>query len=288
MPSRRRDPSKPGVAGLTAAHLEALELGSLTLDDIGRELGCSKQALSKVIKKRTAPKSTSPAKEPKPSTEPATVDFSTPEGIKETIDETSVLLLYAMRRDLGRIVADERGQLGPRATKDMANALATIRADLIDSGILPVTGARRAIPAMIIQTMTAEEEREIRAAVEAETADRQQIGGEESPQGLAGDRPESGAPEIAPASQPETGSQYALGLRPDVWKMLLRVGSPEEFRTVLAAYGEATGARMLRQIAEALGLPADRQDSHAVLVDRIAVAWPSVSTSVEKALEAVN
>jgi hypothetical protein len=276
------------VAGLTADHLEALALGSLTLDDIGRELGCSKQALSKAIKKRTAPKSTPTAAEPKPVAEPATIDFSTPEGIKEAIDETSLALLYAMRRDMGRIVADERSQLGPRATKDMANALATIRADLTDAGILPVAGARRTIPALIIQTMTEEEEREIRAAIEAETTDRQQIGGEESPQGLAESQPENGAAEIAPASQPETPPQYALGLRPDVWKMLLRVGSPEEFRTVLAAYGEATGARMLRQIAEALGLPADRQDSHAVLVDRIAVAWPSVSSSVEKALEAAN
>lgn len=283
VPNPRRDPTKPGVSGLSAVHLDALSAGHLTLDDLGRELGCSKQALSKAIKRRTAPKPAPPVASPDPKDGLSTVDFSTPEAIKGMLDGASLALLAALNRDMTRIASDKDALLGPTAAKAAAQAISTIRADLIASGVLPTAESSGTAPIMKLQVMTEDEEREVRDAAEAELGTDHGRASEDSPPGIAAHKSENGTPKTVSTAAPEAPPQSAPGLRPEVRAMLRRITDPEEFRAVLSDYGKASGTRGLRSIAAALGIETGRQDGHLLLLDRIIAAWPQAFPVLEKA-----
>lgn len=282
MPNPRRDPTKLGVSGLTAAHLDALSAGHLTLDDLGRELGCSKQALSKAIKRRTTPKPAPPVASPDPKDGLPPVDFSTPEAIKGLLDGASLKLLAALNREMTRIASDKDALLGPTAAKAAAQAISTIRADLIASGVLPTVESSGTAPIMKLQVMTEEEEREVRDAAEAELGTDHGRASEDSLPGIAADKSENGTPKTIPTVAPETLSQSAPGLRTEVRAMLRGTTSPDELRASLTDYGRASGANGLRAIAASFGLQASRQDSNHQLIDRIVAAWSQASSVLEK------
>lgn len=289
--SIRRDPTKPGLAGLTQAHIDARAAGRLTLDDIARDLGVSKQATARAIKKRKA--SVLPAASfpilPPPTSAAAPlpdgltgVDYSDPDKIQSAVNGASLALLTVINRDVAQIARDPAGKLGPTAAKAIAQALTLIRSNLVVSQVIPEDKGGD-LPRLFVRTMTEAEEGRIQADQEAArtsgeldplASDPEQEGLGDDPAGIV--EPHDIAETVtAEPPKPASAASTVASTIP------AEITSAEELRSWLAIAGRTHGARFLRQIAEGLGITVGAGTALGEIIKLVIAAKISASSQAE-------
>lgn len=269
--SARRDPTKPGIAGLTVEHVKALDERRITLADIARELGCSRQAVAKALKRRTKPavekSAASPFTVPEPRETASPAGPVTPEIIADTLVGANLALLAVLSRETAKIAADPTGYLGPTSAKAIAQSLTLVRENLSAAGLVPESNSK--LPTeLTIRVMTEEEEAAIRQSVEAEALQERQDG------------PEIVLPEPeAPAETEPAESAPASFEAPVRFELPTHVKTPDQVRAFLALLAQRQGNVMLRRIAREHDLifarDTERTEMVQALTARIAIQCSS-------------
>ena len=172
MQSRRRDPTKPGLAGLTDEHHRAWKEHRLTLDDIAAQLGVSKMAVSKRFRRRgrdealpEAPDS-SVARSLSPKSLPPKPPLPGAKGIVHEFTEENVRAIagsaaFGILCRANFLVVSEL-ELGASQVKATATAISAALDTLARLGIVTFT-LRDTLPTELrVQVLTADEEANIR------------------------------------------------------------------------------------------------------------------------------
>jgi hypothetical protein len=161
MSGKRRNPALPGVSGITADDLAALDAGRITLLDIGTRCGISKQGAAKRIKamRAASPAATAPASTSTGST-------SIPAGAV-LIDPAATAVsacLAILCRAVGLLEGPD--QIGPTGLKGIASAVAVTTDQLRQLRVLTSDDDDKALTVLTVRTMTDEEHVETKRRVE--------------------------------------------------------------------------------------------------------------------------
>lgn len=264
----RHDPTRPGIAGLSNAHLEGIRGGRLTIKEVAEALGITKQTLGRKLKKlgvvavaSMEPKSPVSAPASTFETEPLTPDIT-----HAILQGISLDLLVVVRRSLNQMASDPKATLGSTAAKSYAQSLALIRENLAAMQLIPGEGPTRQIPQMIIGTLTEAEEAEIREQAEGEIADVSHNDEELGSLPLTEDC-SSGDSESAPR-QPvsdvlEKATTGAISMLPTP------LPSPSDLRAWLALVTRQNGVRYLRGLAGEFGITTGPGEPSEPLIEKI-------------------
>lgn len=189
--SVRRDPSLPGVAGLSKGDYEAWRRGEVGLEDLAAKVGVSGPAVSKAFRKwkradaaaatttTTSPASTTPAAppaDPGPADPAATPppSASLPALPAFNSGDALILLKSAAIATLVRSHATlvSPGALGASALKALSTAIMTASETLVRTGVLRLDDIESDRPRdLIVRVLTEDEEREIRRRAESPDPD---------------------------------------------------------------------------------------------------------------------
>jgi hypothetical protein len=169
---KRRDPKLPGVGGITAADVEALNQGRTTLQTIADRVGCSKQAVSRRIKAMRSTGASATAAPPS-STSPTGPTITTP-STGPAIPADAIMIdamQLAVSANLGVLhcahgLLASGGPLGPSAVKALSGAIASARAELTALGVLAPDDADTALSVLTVRTMSDTEHDQAKAAAE--------------------------------------------------------------------------------------------------------------------------
>lgn len=255
---------RPGIAGLTDDHLRRLAAGQVTQSELARELGVSKQAISKAVRRRKGVGATTPAptpamESPAPENRPAEAHArqkmaapvanpaTNPDAEAEAEAEKwasvggsawrglasaySVLIVEANRQ-----LMQGQGKLGATAMNGLVRTLRESEEGMRRLGLLPPVGGHQdgdQPTQLAVTVLSPAEEAEIRATIEEQAGD----------DGLD----DSGA--AAPLPAPATPEQPA----PTASLMPTALPAREDFTAWVEGQVHLRGAVWLRRLVGALG-----------------------------------
>ncbi len=159
-PSTRRDPARPGVAGITADDARAVAEGRMTIADLAGRVGVARQVASRRVARLRAAEGIEPPPTPEATPAPS---GGPPVPIGERIEVDAVEV--ATSALLAAIVAGHREIAGPISPGGLRHAVGAVRdalAGLRELGVLAPVDA----PAgeLVVRQLTTDEEGALRAA----------------------------------------------------------------------------------------------------------------------------
>lgn len=251
---------RPGIAGLTDDHLCRLDAGQVTQSELARELGVTKQAISKAVRRRKGLGATTPAPEPArespaPENRPAeaharqkvAASATNPDAEAEAEAEKWASVGGSAWRGLASAYSvlivevngqlmQGRGKIGATAMNGLVRTLRESEEGLRRLGLLPPVGGHQdgdQPTQLAVTVLSPAEEAEIRATIEEQAGD----------DGLD----DSGA--VVPLPAPATPEQPA----PSASLMPTALPSREDFTAWVEGQVHLRGAVWLRRVVGALG-----------------------------------
>lgn len=160
--------SNPGVGGITAEDLDALDQGRTTMQTIADRLGCTKQNISKRIRAMRSTSSTGPSIPIGATTTPTTTATgpTVPAGsvaVDPAEIATSACLGLLVRAHAALIGPDA---LGPSALKALSTTISTATAELRQLGVMASDDDESTLSVLTVRVMSDTEHDQAKAAAE--------------------------------------------------------------------------------------------------------------------------